>query len=124
VEVKVAYVAGPYKAPTMHQIVANIKAAEAVGVALWRMGVATVIPHKNTALLDGCLSDDPAEDRARWLAGDIEILRRCDCLVTVPGWENSPGAVKEVEAARRCMMSVFHWPLCEDDLREQLITHR
>jgi hypothetical protein len=109
---KLAYVAGRYRAPTMHEVVQNIRAAESVAVALWQMGLPTICPHMNTALLDGIAPDED------WLTGDLEILRRCDCLVTVPGWEQSQGATAEVHAARAAGQSVFHWPECEEALRE------
>ncbi len=105
---RVAFVSGPYRAATIHEVLANIRTAEAVGVALWRLGYAAIIPHRNTGLLDGIVADDA------WLAGDIAILERLrpgrDVLVTVPGWEGSIGARGEVQTAQRSGVTVRHWP--------------
>ena len=96
----------------MHQIVENIDAAKAVAKAVWAIGLPAICPHLNTGMFDGVAPDD------LWLRGDLEILRRCDCLVTVPGWERSEGASAEVHAARVAGQAVFHWPECEEALRE------
>jgi hypothetical protein len=91
--VKVAYIAGPYRAPTPHGIVENIRRAEEVALKYWRLGYAVICPHKNTSLLDGAAPDTV------WLDGDIEILKRCDVLVAMIGWEKSKGAMAEVDFA-------------------------
>ena len=109
---KVAYVAGPYRAPTLHQIIENIRSAEAVAILLWGMGYAVICPHTNTACFDGTAPDEV------WLEGDLEILRRCDLLVTVSGWERSEGATKEVREAHDCLIPVYHWAEDEELLRE------
>ena len=80
---KVAYVCGPYRADTICGVVENIRAAEAVALELWRMGFAVICPHKNSALFDGAAPDSV------WLKGDLEILIRGDLLVTCTGWWES-----------------------------------
>ncbi|MEW5804688.1 MAG: DUF1937 family protein [bacterium] len=90
---KVAYIAGPYRASTPHGIVKNIRAAEAVSLKYWQQGFAVICPHKNTALLDGVFSD------TLWLEGGLTILSRCDTIIMMSGWENSEGARKEHEFA-------------------------
>jgi nucleoside 2-deoxyribosyltransferase len=92
---RVAYVAGPYRADTPAGIVANIRAAEAVAVELWQAGFAVVCPHKNTALFDGLAPD------AVWLDGYLELLRRCDFVVAVAGWDRSAGTIRELAEADR-----------------------
>ena len=108
---KLAYVAGPYRAPTESGVVANIRAAEAVAIELWKMGYAVICPHMNTALMGGVCPDDV------WLKGDLVMLRRCDLVVTVPGWSASMGATEEVKEADMRGIEVFHWPVFEDELR-------
>lgn len=88
-KMKVAYIAGPYRSNTVHGIVENIRKAEAVAIKYWQLGYAVICPHKNTALFDGLASDHV------WLEGDIEILKRCDAIVMMQGWEKSSGASKE-----------------------------
>jgi hypothetical protein len=101
---KVAYVAGKYRAPTVRGIVENIRAAEAVAIELWRMGFAVVCPHLNTACFDGAAPDEV------WLKGDLEILSRCDLVVMVPGWEQSSGACGERDFAEEHDLPVYYWP--------------
>jgi len=97
----VMYVAGPYRAASEWQLQRNIYEAEAVAVALWRAGVAAVCPHKNTSHFGGACEDGV------FLAGDIEIMRRCDAVVVTRRWEESAGAVAEVAQARRLEIPVF-----------------
>ncbi|MEW6047307.1 MAG: DUF1937 family protein [Bacillota bacterium] len=100
---EVAYVSGPYRAATPPGIWANIMRARDVAMDLWRMGYIAICPHLNTMLFDGIRED------ADWLAGDLEILRRCDLVVLVPGWRESAGARAEVEEARRRGIPVYEW---------------
>lgn len=102
---KLIYVAGPYTAPTHYQVTQNIRAAEEVAVELWRRGFAVICPHKNTAMLDGAV-----EDGEKWLQGGLEMLRRCDAVVVVEGWEGSEGTKREIEEARALGMRVYYWP--------------
>jgi len=99
---KVLYVAGPYRAATVSGIVANIRAAEKVAVEFWQKGYAVICPHKNTALFDGLAPDFV------WLQGDLEMLRRCDVIVMIPGWENSTGAKAELAEAERLGLEVIY----------------
>lgn len=107
---KVAYVAGPYRGQGANGIVQNILNARAVAVELWQMGYAVVTPHLNTALMDGAAPDSV------WLAGDLEIMRRCDLVVLLPGWAYSEGAVAEYLEAQRRGIPVYPWPMQRETL--------
>jgi hypothetical protein len=106
--VYLAYIAGPYRSATPSGIVANIRAAEAVAIELWRMGFAVLTPHLNTALMDGLCPDEV------WLKGDLVMLGRCDLLVLVPGWERSSGARAERTHAVLHGIPVYEWASAED----------
>jgi len=99
---KLAYVAGPYRASTPHDIVENIRKAESVAIKYWRKGYAVICPHKNTALLDGILPDDV------WLEGSCALLARCDVCVMMQGWEQSEGARGEESMARDLKMEIIY----------------
>lgn len=99
---KVVYIAGPYRAPTQWQIEQNIFNARAVGVTVARLGAMPLIPHSNTAHMDG-IADDQF-----WLDGTLELCRRCDALVTVLGWTDSSGAKAEVAETLALGKPVFH----------------
>ena len=107
------YVAGPYS-PTAAQkeaglqhreaVEQNIGRAESVGVAVAELGFFPVIPHANTA--DARF--EKAQPYSFWIVGTDELLRRCDVLLTAPGWEQSSGARDEVRTAKSREMPVFH----------------
>jgi hypothetical protein len=98
---KVAYVAGPYRADTIYGVAQNIQKARDVALRLWKLGYAAICPHSNTAFFDGACPDSV------WLEGDIEILKRCDLVVLVDGWETSAGACREVEVAAACAIPIL-----------------
>jgi hypothetical protein len=103
-EIKVLYVAGPYRSVSgIRGVVENIRRAEDVALALWRMGAAVICPHMNTALLDGTDTDE------MFLAGDLAMLARCDGVVMLPGWELSEGARVEKAKALVLGIPVFEW---------------
>jgi hypothetical protein len=105
---KIAYVAGPYRAKTLRGIVENINKAEAVALELWKMGFMVFCPHKNSGLFDGDIPDDA------FLKGDLEMMYRCDLVVMTPDWEKSTGAANERIEAIDHNIPVYYWP--EDKL--------
>jgi Domain of unknown function (DUF4406) len=98
---KLIYLAGPYRATTEWALVQNIRNAEALALEVWKLGVACICPHKNTALLGGACDDTV------WLEGDLEMLRRCDAVICTTDWQRSEGARNEVIEARRLKIPVF-----------------
>lgn len=91
---KLAYIAGPYRAATVWGIRENIRRAEAVALKWWKKGYAVICPHANTALFDGELPDET------FLDGTMEMLRRSDVVVMMQGWQLSAGAGAEWHEAR------------------------
>lgn len=88
-KMRVAYIAGPYRADTIEGIEANIAAARKVSLKYWKLGYAVICPHLNTAMFDGECDDSV------WLTGDIEIMLRCDVVVMMETWKQSGGATNE-----------------------------
>lgn len=109
---RLAYVAGPYRAASESAVVRNIRNAEEVAVELWKAGFAVICPHMNTALMGGICPDDV------WLKGDLVMLERCDLVVLVPGWQASSGTRSEVDRAHTCGLPIYEWPLSRDALAE------
>lgn len=94
---KVIYIAGPYRDPRGEFYVrCNIREAERAALWVWLHGAVALCPHKNTAGLGGAHG---ITDRT-WLDGDLELLRRCDAIYLIPGWESSQGAQAEAAFAR------------------------
>ena len=106
-----AYTAGPYRAKCEFEVVQNILRAEQWALELWRRKIPVICPHKNTALMGGAhgLPDDV------WLKGDLIMIRRCDVVVMIPGWEQSSGSVAEKALAEKNLIQVAT-PTCFDDL--------
>jgi hypothetical protein len=94
--IRLAYVAGPYRAASAWDREQNVRAAEHVSLQLWRGGVPAICPHTM------CRFYQDASPDAVWLEGMLEILRRCDAMVLCPGWQESEGTrVECVEATAR-----------------------
>lgn len=100
---ELGYVAGPYRATSEWEVTCNIRNAEKIAVELWRMGYPCICPHKNTSYFGGVLEDDQA-----WLDGDFVILKRCDFVVLVSGWQVSKGTLAEIEVAKEYEIPVFY----------------
>lgn len=99
---KLVYVAGPYRSPTPWGVERNIRAAMDAAAQVWAAGLAAVCPHANSAHMEGVTSD------ANFLAGTLEMLRRCDAVLVIEGWQNSEGARGEVKEACRLGLPVLY----------------
>ena len=86
---EVVYISGAYRSDTKNGVYENIQKARKVALKYWKLGYAVICPHMNTAFMDGACSDDT------WLNGDLELLRRSDIVVMMPGWQDSAGAKEE-----------------------------
>lgn len=99
--IPVVYVAGPYRASTEWGVFQNIRAAEHYALAIWKLGAASICPHKNTEMFGG------AADDSVWLEGDKAILARCDAVFGMPSWRESTGATAEIQLAETLGIPFF-----------------
>lgn len=99
--ITVVYVAGPYRSPTAWGVRQNIESAARVAAQVWEMGLVALCPHLNSAHMEGVASDEA------FLAGTMELLRRCDVVVMAPGWSSSTGAIAERMEAGDLGLQVF-----------------
>jgi len=100
----VVYVAGPFRGATHWSIVNNVRHAEFQALKVWRAGHVAFCPHLNTANFQGACPDQV------WLDGDLEILKRCDVMWAIPGWDTSKGTLREIEVAKAQGIPVyFEW---------------
>jgi nucleoside 2-deoxyribosyltransferase len=104
---KAIYVAGPYRADNHWLIEQNIHRARALGACIAQLGAVPLIPHANTAHWDGLCEDQ------FWLDAGLELLRRCDALALVKGWQRSSGTIAELKEAERLGLPVYN-PECDD----------
>lgn len=96
------YVSGPYSGDTEK----NILQARDIAAQLWEMGHAVICPHTNTALFEriGTATYD------QYIAGDLQMIARCDGLVMTPDWKASKGANIEFDYATSLGIPVWVWP--------------
>lgn len=103
--IPVVYVAGPYRGPNRAAIELNIQAARHVGKLCCVKGWSPIIPHANTGHLDETL---PGVSDEFWLDSTMELLRRADAVVLVPGWEISSGTHAEIREAEARGIPIFN----------------
>jgi len=98
---KVVYIAGPFTAPTPHEIEYNIRDAEYVGLEVAALGMSALVPHSVGRFAVGTF------DEAYWYEATMAQLRKCDAVMMVPGWEESIGAKQERDEAIALNIPVF-----------------
>lgn len=100
---RVAFVCGPYRGrdPVIQR--RNIGKARTVALDLWERGFAVVCPHTNSGWFDGTIPEEGFRE------GYLHILRRCDVVVLVPGWEKSVGSQGEYDRAKKLGIPVYLW---------------
>ena len=98
---KIAYIAGPYRAKTKLGVLINIIRARKAAKKYWQKGYAVICPHSNSALFDSVVPDQ------HFLDGDIEILSKCDVIVMIKGWQKSSGARNELSFALENRLTII-----------------
>ena len=66
-----------------------------------RFSLMPMIPHANTRYFHGTGSD------SFWLEGTMELMRRCDGVYLIDGWEVSSGSRAEKAEAEGLGLKVF-----------------
>lgn len=102
---KVIYIAGPYRDKTICRTLDNIRFAERGAKLVWKTHNIAICPHLNTRLFDDVTKPEI------FLEGYLELVRRCDALALLPGWEGSMGTVAEYELAEELGIPVIMIPL-------------
>lgn len=90
---RLAYIAGPYRASTPNGVYENCQRARAVGVKYAKMGMFPVVPHMATQFMDGIQTDE------FWLEGTMRLMDMCDVVVMMDTWKLSTGARAEHDRA-------------------------
>lgn len=97
----VIFIAGPFRADSAWGIEQNIRRAEEAALTVWLSGHVALCPHTNTRFFQGAAPDSV------WLAGDLELLMRCDVVLLIRGWQNSEGAIAEKQKAESVGIPVY-----------------
>ena len=103
----IIYVSGKYTGKTPKETNKNIAEAKAVAIELWNKGFTALCPHLNTANFEDSECHATYKD---YLRGDIELLSRCDAMVLCKGWQESNGALLEVEFAKNNNIPIYEYP--------------
>jgi hypothetical protein len=99
------YVAGPITAETKNKITRNIKAGIRQGARFWqKWKIPAFVPHAQSGYFEEW---DDDKHYIPVLAGDLEVISRCDAMFLLPGWEDSTGAQIEVAFANKRGIKVF-----------------
>jgi hypothetical protein len=99
------YVAGPYRSRWgLPGRLLNIYRAWRAARWYWRHGYRVVCPHANSALMDGCASDED------FLQFDRTLLERCAVLAYDPDrWRDSAGTCAEIALAHDLGIPCVPW---------------
>jgi hypothetical protein len=98
---KLVYVAGPIRAKTTWDVTLNIRRAEEIATRMWREGVVAFCPHSHLMVSQDAITDE------EWIAGDLELVRRCDAIYMLPGWQDSDGSRDEYVCATRHGLTIL-----------------
>ena len=88
---KLVFISGKYTADTPKEIERNIQVARKANIAVWDAGFTGISPHMNTARFEKDCSCKYFE----YILGDLHILKRCDAVYQLEGWQTSMGAQVE-----------------------------
>lgn len=108
-KIVLVYISGSYRANTIGKMKINIEDA-------WRRGLEVlnwsndsnkvifypVIPHKCSEFMDGVISDD------NFLAATLELMKRCDAVAIVAGYESSVGVQEEIRMAKELNIRTYY----------------
>lgn len=97
---KVVYISGKYSG----DIVTNIDKARKLAIEVWEAGFTALTPHLNTIHFENdcqCTYED-------FIDGDLELIKRCDCLLMLPEWDYSKGALMEHAEAKKLNKPIFY----------------
>ena len=98
---RVIYVSGSYRNETIGGLFQNIIHARDSAIKLWQGNWVVICPHLNTFLMDGLCGDRV------WLEGDLELLSRCDAIYMLNNYQDSQGALEELELAKKLGLEIL-----------------
>lgn len=103
----IIYIAGAYRAKNGRTVAENIEVARKASVEVWRSGHIALCPHLNSAHFEDYLGKDYTDKML--LDGTMDLLRRCDAILMLPGYEDSEGAIAELRYAKSQDMPIYSY---------------
>lgn len=98
---KIVYIAGRFRGDDAWAIRCHVHAAECAAREVARCGAMPLTPHSIGAHMHGTESAD------FWLEGTLELMRRSDIVLVLPGFERSVGSLGEIGEARYLRIPVI-----------------
>lgn len=99
------YVAGPYSADNVLDVLKNIGRGEKCCAEIFKLGMAPFCPwHDKSYITDNYDEDFTVQ---QFYDFSIAWLKVSDALFLVPGWEKSQGTIKEIEIAENIGIPTF-----------------
>jgi hypothetical protein len=98
---KIIMVVGPFNDHSARQRELNIVEAIRAAKHVLACGHFPICPHLNTGLFYG------VHPEGLFRAGYLDLLRRCDGILTCCGWEKSEGASAEVALAKQLNIPIY-----------------
>ena len=112
-DMRLVYIAGPYRAETLKAVTQNVRRAVAEATTLlFQHGIMVICPHS----MSHSWEKAQGFSEETLIAGDCELVRRCDAVLLLPGWAYSTGTAREREAAIEAGVPVF-------ENRQELLKH-
>lgn len=102
---KVIYISGPYRGATPFDVHRNILKAAEISIKVWEIGAVALCPHLNTYLFEFYAKHI---DNNTWINGDIELVKRCNAVLAIDGWEYSEGSQQEIDVAFEHRIPIFY----------------
>jgi len=103
-EIPVVYIAGKYADKTREAEDANTEKARRVAIKVWESGLFAFCPHTNTiGFHNDCMCT-----WENYLIGDLQFLRRCDAVLMLDNWRDSPGGQIEHKEAIYLKLPIFY----------------
>ena len=100
--IEVIYIAGPLRGPSAWEIEQHTRTAEALALQVWLSGMVALCPHANIRFFQGAAAAEVFRQ------GEFELIRRCDALLTVSGWERDPRTSRDMQVAHGLGKPVFN----------------
>jgi len=103
---KRVYIAGPYSADNVLDVLKNIGIGEDMGATLFSLGFAPFVPwHDKDFILRRPMDDFSVENFYNYSLAWLEVS---DAMLVLSGYESSKGTVKEIEFAEERGIPVFY----------------
>lgn len=100
------YVAGPYSANNVIDVLKNIGHGEKMCARLFKLGYAPFCPwHDKSYVIDNCNDKFTTKQFYDYSMVWLDVS---DCILLLSGWETSKGTIVEIERAKKLDIPVYY----------------